>query len=153
MPSEHNILSHQATQWIESAEALLRGKGLWEVAQGGLPSAARNIVDTPISTLPPPGGVISRKDDQDRLNILAQNERNRLKREELMLTSWNQLYVAILFAAEKHCPLFHESLKNACFMTVHNPAWGEFRDGPLAWRMALHVLEHSAHTVCFTVVS
>ena len=63
MPSEHNILSHQATQWIESAEALLRGKGLWEVAQGGLPSAARNIVDTTLSTLAPIGGVITHRED------------------------------------------------------------------------------------------
>ena len=34
LPHEGNILSHQATQWIEEAEAILRGKGMLE--HGGI---------------------------------------------------------------------------------------------------------------------
>ena len=32
LPQEGNVLSHQATQWIEDAEAILRGKGMLEVS-------------------------------------------------------------------------------------------------------------------------
>ena len=43
LPQESNILSHQATQWIEAAEAILRVRGMLEVAQGGLPHSARCV--------------------------------------------------------------------------------------------------------------
>ena len=82
LPQESNILSHQATQWIEAAEAILRVRGILEVAQGGLPHSAKKIVDTPVSSVPPAGGQFSYRDDQQRLNILAQNERNRIARED-----------------------------------------------------------------------
>ena len=146
LPQEGNILSHQATQWIEDAEAILRGKGLLEVSMGGLPSAARNIVDTPVSVVPPEGGMLSRRDDQQRLSILSQNERNRLAREELMLKSWTSLYVALLFSAKDTCPLLYEQMKKLCTMTNHNPQWGEYNDGPRAWKMVLFTLRGRPRT-------
>ena len=73
IPSESNVLSHLATQWVETAEAMLTAKGLLDVANGRIPLAAKNIVDTPVSLVPPANGMISRKDDQERLNIQAQN--------------------------------------------------------------------------------
>ena len=140
LPNETNFLSHQATQWVETSEAILLAKGLLDVANGGIPLAAKNIIDTPVSVVPPRDGHMSRKDDQERLNIQANNERNRLKREDLTLTAWTSVYVAVLFAAEKNCPILYENLKSSCDMTVHDPSWGEFKDGPLAWRMVLHML-------------
>ncbi len=105
LPNETNFLSHQATQWVETSEAILLAKGLLDVANGGIPLAAKNIIDTPVSVVPPRDGHMSRKDDQERLNIQANNERNRLKREDLTLTAWTSVYVAVLFAAEKNCPI------------------------------------------------
>ena len=98
-------MSHQATQWIEAAEAILRVRGMLEVAQGGLPHSAKKIVDTPVSSVPPIGGQYSYRDDQQRLNILTQNERDRIAGEDLMLTSWTALHGDLLYSAKQTCPL------------------------------------------------
>ena len=96
--------------------------------------------------MPPIGGQYSYGDDQQRLNILAQNERKRIAREDLMLTSWTALHGALLYSAKQTCPLHYETLKSSCGMTVHNPNWGEFTDGPLAWRMTLYLLQGKPRT-------
>ena len=96
LPNESNILSRQATEWIEQSETALAAKGYLAVSRGGLPPAALEIVDTPISKLPPDGGRMSCREDQQRLSILAENERNRQKREKLFLTAWTNLYTALV---------------------------------------------------------
>ena len=45
-------LAHQGTQWEENAVALLVGRGLMVVADGGMPAAANKYVDVDLSTLP-----------------------------------------------------------------------------------------------------
>ena len=124
LPQESNILSHQATQWIEASEAILRVRGMLEVAQGGLPHAAKKIIDTPVSTVPPVGGQLSYRDDQQRLNIITQNERNRVAREDLMLTSWTSLHGALLFSAKTTCPLLYEEQPCRARACGHAPAGG-----------------------------
>jgi hypothetical protein len=58
------------------------------VAKGGMPPAAERIIDTPISAIP---GGLNRRDDQARLNLIADNQRNQLRREELLLSSWTSV--------------------------------------------------------------
>ena len=110
LPQENNVLAHLATQWIEQAEAILAAKGMLNVSKGGMPPAAERIIDTPISTVPASGGGLSRRDDQARLNLIADNQRNQMRREELLLSSWTSLYVALLAASEKTAPLHCEAL-------------------------------------------
>ena len=88
LPQENNVLAHLATQWIEQAEAILAGKDMLNVAKGGMPPAAERIIDTPISAIP---GGLNRRDDQARLNLIADNQRNQLRREELLLSSWTSV--------------------------------------------------------------
>ena len=134
LPQENNVLAHLATQWIEQAEAILAGKGMLNVAKGGMPPAAERIIDTPISAIP---GGLNRRDDQARLNLIADNQRNQLRREELLLSSWTSLYVALLSAAEKTAPLHCEALRAACKMGERNPQWDQYFDGPRAWKIKM----------------
>ena len=143
LPQENNVLAHLATQWIEQAEAILAGRGMLNVAKGGMPPAAERIIDTPISAIP---GGLTRRDDQARLNLIADNQRNQLRREELLLSSWTSLYVALLSAAEKTAPLHCEALRAACKMGERNPQWDQYFDGPRAWKMTLCLLRGKTRT-------
>jgi len=138
VPQENNILAHKVTQWVEDAENELMAKQMLEVSRGGMPRAARRIIDTPISTVPPEGGVLSRREDQTVKQIQAENLRNAMRREELWLGAWTSLYTAIVEATKETAPLLCESIRASCNMGKIKSEWAEFGDGPLAFRMVLH---------------
>ena len=51
LPSE-DMFAHAATAYLENATAILAGKGLRYVADGGEPAEARAIIDFDLSKLP-----------------------------------------------------------------------------------------------------
>ena len=146
MPQENNIIAHIATQWIQDAEALMAEHGLLVVSQGGMPAEANRIIDTPISTIPPSGGQLDRRADQQRLALVAENKRKQMMRDDLFLAAWTLLYTALLDSAKKTAPNHYEALKTTCNMSVHDPAWAQYFDGPKAWRMTLHLLRGRGRT-------
>jgi len=86
LPPENAIVAHIAARWIEVSEDALKKRQLLGTAKGGMPPAAAKIIDTPLASLPH-GTVLNFKDEQTRLAIIAQNQRNKLQRDEIILNA------------------------------------------------------------------
>ena len=80
--------------------------------------ASRVIIDTPIIAVPQ-GTVLSLRDQQLRVSIETENQRNGMKREKILLEAWTSLYTALLICAKSSAPLYWDTLRKYCASLSH----------------------------------
>mgnify|MGYP005690006249 CR=1 FL=1 len=113
VPGE-TCLAHAATQWVESAEALLAGLHLLAAAQGLDPPGAACIVDVDLAglvPLPPDHREYHRREER-RILVQTQNEANERKRHSLRMEARTTIY-ALLKNRVAFSQLVHRGLLGA----------------------------------------
>ena len=130
------FLAHAATQYSEQAETQLAARKLLVVAQGGYPASVKAIVDVNLGDLPelPAGDRDYNRRHEARIKIKAQNAANRVKREELLLQSWTDLYTFYKESTEKTAPVLSRHLREKCDLAKTKGIAGGYFDGPLPTR-------------------
>ena len=106
------MYAHAATAYLEAATAVLAGKGLLYVSDGGEPAEARAIIDFDLSKLPalPTSHPGYEKRMEIRTRYESQNEANEFRRREIRFKAWTELYAMVKTATTDAAPMFSRQL-------------------------------------------
>ena len=132
---------------MEDAKASLSAKGLMAVAEGEMPASALCIIDVSLDDLPklPASHRDAARREEKRISVKAQNQANALKREQLTLEAWTQLYGALKACTAAKAPVLSRTMADRCDLATRGVKGGYF-DGPLAWRLAKAALAKAQRT-------
>ena len=107
-----------------------------------MPTAALCIVDIPLDDLPelPADHRDAGRRMEKRIQVIAQNRANAMKRQIATFEAWTQLYGALKASTVVKAPVLSRTMADRCDLAKTSGIRGGYFDGPLAWRLATTAL-------------
>ena len=139
-------LQHAAAMYKEQVETRLAANHLLVVAQGGSPPAADCIIDVSLSDVPllPTTHRDYERRMETRIKIQNTNAQNAVKRYNLTMDAWTEIYTLFKTSTESAAPALSRELKELCDLSQTRKLSGGYFDGPRAYRLVMHRLSGGA---------